>query len=904
MNLLKNTVVLFFLFHCTFLNAQHHKAIHYTATEINQKDITHLGEPQIRAINYRLYEIDPEVLRLQLVGIAQRFEPYKGFEAKISFPHPDGSFHEYTAFANRTLSEELAADYPEIKTYDAIDAEGRKVKWDITPQGLHVMILQPNESTIFIDPVIQGNDRYYIVYHKKNFTTDKIMDCSFDSDYRALQTDEEAVSGNLRTFGTCELRTYRLALAATGEYTNFHGGSVANAQAAQATTMNRVNGVFERDIAITMSIIANNDQIIYTNGGSDPYSNGNPGTMINQNQTNCDAVIGNGNYDIGHVFGTNSGGLAGLGVVCNNSYKARGVTGSGAPIGDPFDIDYVAHEMGHQFGANHTQNNNCNRNNATAIEPGSASTIMGYAGICSPNVQSNSDDHFHGVSLEEMSYEILSGGHTCEQITPLSNNAPTITYTSGNVTIPANTPFSLVATVDDPDGDQILYCWEQIDNTPSTQPPLPSNTDGPNFRSNSPTTDSARYFPNLIDLAAGSSPTWEVLPSVTRTMNFRLTVRDQGLNVAGCNDHADVTITTDAGSGPFVVQYPSASSIVWTGLNSETVTWDVAGTNVAPVNCSSVDILLSTDGGLTYPYTLATAVANDGSETINVPNLPSTTARVMVRNANNTFFDISNNNFEITAATSDYTQTAALTDVDACVGEDAVFTIDIGEIGGYTDPVTLSVSGLPTGATAIFSVNPVTPVGSSDLTISNTGSVASGTYPLVVSGNSTSGTKTTNLNLTIENVDVSVTANGASLTANASGMSYQWVDCDNNYALLSGETNQTFTSTVAVGNFAVIVSDGSCQDTSACYIIDQAGLFNEDKFNVQLYPNPTSGLVQVKWDGNIDKIEVTDSRGRIVYSNTPTSNQIQIDTETFAQGIYFLKLYSSEGYGVKELIKQ
>ena len=551
------------------LNAQEHRTIQYTPVETNLTNIKSHSQPQISASEFLLYHIDIELLIPQLIGIKQREDNSKGFLADISFPHPDGSLHEYQAMANRTMSEGLSDKFPEIRTYDAVDLEGRKVKWDITPKGLHVMIMQPGESTIFIDPLFKDDNKNYIVYYKDDFSTDKVFSCDFNSDDANLKSQKKPTSGTNKTFGSCELRTYRLALSATAEYTIFHGGTVGDAQAAQATSMNRVNGVFERDMAITMNIVANNNLIIYTNPGSDPFTNGSPGAMINQNQSTCDSQIGNGNYDIGHVFGTNSGGLAGLGVVCNNSNKGRGVTGSSAPIGDPFDIDYVAHEMGHQFGANHTQNNNCNRNNATAVEPGSASTIMGYAGICTPNVQNNSDDHFHGISMEEIGWEITSGGHTCELITPLSNNPPSITGTSGFVTLPISTPFSLTAAVSDLDGDPILYCWEQIDNNVSTQSPLPTNTSGPNFRSNSPNLSPTRYFPNLPDVIAGVSPTWEVLPSVSRTMEFRVTVRDQGLNVPGCNDHEDLTVTFDGGSGPFIVNNPSNTGIVWTALTSE-----------------------------------------------------------------------------------------------------------------------------------------------------------------------------------------------------------------------------------------------------------------------------------------------------------------------------------------------
>lgn len=729
--------------------AQKEKTIDFNLTEIPSTSIPSVGIPQIQASQFKVYSINTQQVMNQLVGIANRAATQTGFVGLINLPHPDGSFHSYRATANNTMSPALAEQFPEIKSFDAVGEDGSFVKWDITPKGFHAMIMRPGKSTVFIDPLFDGNSSYCIVYEKDDFISNKQFECAFDSDLSDLINKKIATSGEMKVFGTCQLRTYRLALSATGEYTTFHGGTVALALAAQVTTMNRVNGVFERDIAITMEIIANNNLIVYTNAASDPFANGTPGTMINQNQTNTDAVIGSANYDIGHVFGTNSGGLAGLGVVCASSQKARGVTGSAAPVGDPFDIDYVAHEMGHQFGANHTQNNNCNRNNATAMEPGSASSIMGYAGICAPDVQSNSDDHFHGVSLGEIHTEIMSSGHTCEVITGLANNPPVILSTNANVSIPAGTPFALTAVANDPDGDPLSYCWEQMNNQVTTQPPVSTATGGPNFRSLSPDPNPTRYFPNLTALANNGPFTWEVVPTVSRTMNFRLTVRDQGLNVPGCNDHSDVTLTFTASAGPFVVNYPSATGITWTGATNETVTWSVANTDVSPVNCTSVNILLSTDGGLTYPITLASGVANDGSEVIAVPNIATTTARVMVISSAGTFFDISNNNFTIVLATLDFTQTVTPATQSICQPDNATYTVDINEIGGYSDPVTLSVSGVPVGASSSFSMNPVTPVGSSVLTISNTAAVTPGSYNLVVSGTSTTGTKTSNITLIV-----------------------------------------------------------------------------------------------------------------------------------------------------------
>ena len=807
-------VIVFFLLLSGVLYGQKTKLLTLNILEATQNEVVELGASQIVANDYKVYKFDISALTGDLNGIASVTDPSIGYTGRISLPHPDGTVKKYDVKRNTTISPALNIKHPDIYTMDGYGVDhSAKMKWSITSKGLHAMIMQPNKPTIFIDPYNDGNSNYYIVYLKKDFYTDKVKDCLFESNSSGKPI--QSSTSQVKSYTTCELRTYRLALAATVEYTDFHGGTVADAQAAQAVTMNRVNGIYERDLALTMEIIPNNDLIVYEGDPNlDPYTNGDPGAMITENQANLDNVIGSANYDIGHVFGTNSGGLAGLGVVCSNGVKAYGVTGSAAPIGDPFDVDYVAHEIGHQFGANHTQNNNCNRNNATAMEPGSASTILGYAGICNPNVQNNSDDHFHGISLEEMGNYIATT--SCAVTTAIPNNAPTITGTNANVVVPAGTPFSLTAFATDPDGDILSYCWEQMDNEISNQPPESTATDGPNFRSNSPVNDPTRYFPNLIDLANGGPYTWEVVPTVSRTMNFRVSVRDQPLGVAGCTDFSDVTISTDASAGPFIVQYPSATGIVWDALTQETVLWDVANTDLAPISCSEVDIFLSVDGGQSYPTVLATNVPNTGSAVINVPNVSTTTARVMVVSAAGTFFDISDNNFEIVESTFDFTLDVNPKELTVCQPNDAVYTVDIGEVGGFSDPVSLSVAGVPAGATANFSVDPVTPVGSSDLTISNTASAAPGTYTLTISGTSTTGTKTEDVTLTISNgnptpvtletpldaeTEVNVPTNFTWSAAPETGVTYEiQIASDQNFGTIvdqaTGLNNENFTSNV------------------------------------------------------------------------------------------------------------
>jgi hypothetical protein len=462
------------------------------------------------------------------------------------------------------------------------------------------------------------------------------------------------VSGDAAARTGDQLRTYRIAIAATGEYTTFHGGTVNSALSAIATTLNRVNQIYERDLAVRMVLVANNDQIVYTNGATDPYTNSNGIAMLTENQTTLDAVIGSANYDIGHVVSTGGGGIAGLGVVCANSNKARGVTGSPQPVGDAFDIDYVAHEIGHQFDADHTFNGTSgacvdpNRSPTNAYEPGSGTTIMAYAGICgAENLQSNSDAMFHAGSIASIvTFTTAGSGNGCAAVSATGNNPPTVNA-GQPYTIPRSTPFELTGSGSDPDvGNTLTYAWEQMDLGTASSSPATMVDDGtrPIFRSFLPTGSPTRTFPKLTDLLNNTSTIGESLPTTNRALNFRLTARD-GL---GGVDAANVQLQVVSTAGPFAVTAPNGGQNV---VGSATVSWNTANTGSGTaVNCPNVDILLSTDGGNTFPTTLRVATPNDGNEAVTFPQGSSTTARIKVKCSNNVFFDISNANFSFTGA--------------------------------------------------------------------------------------------------------------------------------------------------------------------------------------------------------------------------------------------------------------
>ncbi len=752
-----NSLFIVFLAVISFeLDAQEVKSIQLPFMPISDSDLPAGMEKQINAREYELYYINnlstisSQWSSIKVKGVQSVNQPF----LEVQMPIGAGRFATVVSEIDPIMPTELRANFPDIHAFHGrVKERTGVVKWDFTPHGLHAMIMIPGESTVFIDPVFKNDNRYYMVYRRKDFLTDKQRECQVLTN---LIKEDDKNTGVVKSYGSCELRTYRLALAATGEYTAFHGGTVSLALAAQVTTINRINGIYEREMSVHLNLVANNNLIVYTNSSTDPYTNNNGATMLNENQVNLTNVIGSANYDVGHVFSTGGGGVAGLGVVCNTTNKGRGVTGSSAPIGDPFDVDYVAHELGHQFACNHTFSNSnsgsCagNTNNATAMEPGSGTTIMAYAVICSPNnVQSNSDDYFHAVSLQEMGAFITGGAHTCPIETPLNNAAPVVSLSNAAISIPIGTPFFLESSASDADANDVLtYCWEQVDAGSTTGTPSATQTTKVNFRTFNPSTSSTRYFPSLSALAANGPYTWEVLPTVARTMNFRVVVRDNA-NGGGCNDFANMTVTTIASAGPFIVNYPSASGISWTGASSQTVTWDVANTTASPINASLVDILLSTDGGQTYSTTLASGIANDGSHDIMVPNTPSTTCRIMVKATGKNFFDISNNNFTIIAASIDYTLSLSASTLNICQGSSGNTIVNIGSIGGYQDAVTLSVASAPSGLGVALTQAVITPVGLCTLIITGTNNVSPGSYEISVNATSNSGNKNVILTLNL-----------------------------------------------------------------------------------------------------------------------------------------------------------
>lgn len=618
---------------------------------------------------YKLFDLDVTPLHNEV------FKAVGKNSTIISLPNADGQIEQFEIVEASNFEPALQAKFPEIRAFSGKGITDRSaiLKLSISPQGIQTTVFRVEKETEFIEPY-SADHTVYTVFRKQA----KSLPWKCSTPEQKLATD---LSNSVVARSTGDLKTLRLAQSVTAEYSNYFGATsssqVALVLAAVNATLTRCNGVYEKDLAIHLNLVATTTNVFYYNASTDPYSNASTGAAGNWNgelQSTLTSVIGAANYDIGHLFGASGGGgNAGcIGCICVDASKGSGFTSpaDGIPQGDNFDIDYVVHEVGHQLGANHTFSYG-NEGTGVNVEPGSGITIMGYAGITSYDLAPHSIDIYHAVSINQIQTNLSS--KTCPTTTSISaNNATPVVSGGGSYTIPISTPFALTGSATDANASDVLtYCWEQTDNASSSQTGSSSvasatKASGPNWISFAPTTSPTRYFPKLATILAGSlvsgpltggdaSANTEALSSVARTLHFRLTVRDNAPYSStapvkvGQTNYADVTVTVSSAAGPFAVTAPN-TAVSWAGNSSQTITWNVASTTASPVSTANVKISLSTDGGTTFT-TLVASTPNDGSEVVTIPNTPTTTARIKVEAVGNIFFDISNTNFTITAGT-------------------------------------------------------------------------------------------------------------------------------------------------------------------------------------------------------------------------------------------------------------
>ncbi|HEX9981383.1 MAG TPA: zinc-dependent metalloprotease family protein [Flavobacterium sp.] len=844
--------------------------------------------------NQQLFQFDETAFRQSLLNVAERSSGQNGIE--IMLPVAAGGFEKFTVWETSNFAPGLRAQFPEIKSYVGKGVTDRTayLAFSLSPSGVQTMILRGDKGSEFIEPYTTDNS-VYVLFDSRTRTKGSLP--------FTCHTDDVALNQELLTSVSAKannqvFKTFRLALSCTGEYGAYFGGTVTGALAAMNATMTRVNGVFDKDMALKLEMIENNNMVVYTNAATDPYSAapaGTSGAWNTELQSNLNTVIGSANYDIGHLFGASGGGgNAGcIGCVCAAG-KGSGYTSpaDGIPMGDNFDIDYVVHEMGHQLGANHTFSHAV-EGSGVNIEPGSGSTIMGYAGITSYDVQSHSDAYFAYRSILQVQTNLALPAHSCSVNVPLSNNPPTINA-GADYTIPKGTAFVLRGSGTDPNGDAITYNWEQNDNatnavTGANSVASPTKTVGPNFRSVMPGTSPDRYMPtsNLV-LNGVLSSTWESVSTVGRTLNFTLTGRDNVPGAGQTNTDAMV-VTVSPLAGPFALTSQNTSGISWTQGASQAITWSVNNTSVL-TGSANVNIKLSTDGGVTWPITLAANTPNDGNETITVPNVAAVNCRIMIEPTGNIFYAVNSQSFAIgyiiTNTCNTYTNTTAMPVPDGVganlPGATVASTINVPENNNITD-VNVTVNGVHT----YF-------------------------WDMIVTLNHPDGTPARLLNRNCNQVSTgfNVTFNdGSPALACAAAL---------NGTFAPNQPLSAFNNKPSNGNWTLTANDNYNGDTgtinswSMVICSQTATLANHEVGLAEfaVYPNPNSGNFNIQFNSTSTtgvKVFVHDMRGRAIFENSYAAAAAfneNIQLHNAQSGIYLLTVTDGERKEVKKIVIQ
>jgi subtilisin-like proprotein convertase family protein len=848
---------------------------------------------------YQIMNLDFNAFKRSLIGAPIDTES-RISNTFVSLPNSKGELSKFRVFEAPIMEKDLADRYPDIKTYVAIGIDNPTVRlrFSVTLFGLHVMSTSSDEGIYYIDTYTKDLNNY-ILYNRKNIQTTRRFGCLVeDSPDEIVEQNRSAVENQVLATDRI-FRQYRLAMACTIEYAAFHvnaaglgAGTLLQKKgavlAAMNVTMNRVNGIYERDMSLRMNLVGTNDAIIFID--SDSFSNDNAGQLINQSQSVITTAIGTANFDIGHTVSTGGGGLAGVGVVCNTTNKARGITGSPSPVGDPFNVDYVSHEIGHQFSAPHTYSGtgrNCTQSNGVnAVEPASGTTIMAYAGICDPNVQSNSDPYFHAVSIATMNTFML--GTNCANQSFNGNNPPAISALT-NYTIPRGTAFVLTGSATDANPSASLtYCWEQTNGVAGTNFPTANQTTGPVYRSLNPTTSNKRYFPNFQSVLSGNlTPTWEVTPNVARTLNFALTVRDNQIPTGGQTARTDMTVTV-ASAGPFVVTSPAANAS-WNTNSSQTITWNVAGTTANGINTSNVNILLSTDNGVTFSTLLANT-ANDGTQVVTMPATPAVNCRILVEAVGNIFYAVSPNfsiGYVVTNTCNTYN------------GASMPITSAVGFPSNQIGTVNVNMTG---NVSSVSVFNNLTHKWLSDVVTDL--SSPQNPFTFIKMFNRFCGNNDASLNLKF------ATAGVSTLNCTAGGTTLQTVSPGESLNIFNGQNPQGVWTFRAYDQFE---GDDGALNSWSIEICTQTITLSSDSFgleNFSLYPNPNNGNFTIQFtsnSGNEIKVNVHDVRGRQIFAKSYNNNGLfneSLQLNNVQSGVYLVTIQDGARKEVKKIVVQ
>lgn len=785
------------------------------------KNSEKLSKFHLKKNQVHLFELDMSSFKKNTASTTLRGSKNKK-EHTITVPGINGQMQSFKIYEAPIFTPELASRYPNIKSYVGVSADnsGTRLRMSVSPQGIQTMISYINKPTVFMQPLTKGSNKY-VLYDKgsKNTFADK-FECKTLDKLNKTFNNKTSKTAKVNEGGANNqtLQKFRIAISTTSEYTAYHddgnagnGDAVADALAAINTTLSRVNEIFETDMAVTFELV-DATQLIYTNAATDPYSDANVGTD-DDNFNNTDGwglqlqntltnTIGNAAYDIGHLFGaTGGGGNAGcIGCVCENptggSSHGKGSAytspSNAIPEGDSFDIDFVAHEIGHQMGANHTWAFDSEGTNVNS-EPGSGTTVMAYAGIeGANNVELSGDDYFHYHSIKQILDNLST--KSCQTTEVISNNSPSADA-GNNYTIPKGTAYVLKGSATDLDGaDNLSYCWEQIDSGITNYLNFgPTLVSGSTNRSLPPSDSPDRYIPKFNSVIAGntiqSNPTlgsdWETVSTVARTLNWALTVRDRSpVSSTGGQSSYDTMQITVEDVTPFTMTNP----VSWAQGSIQTIEWEVGETTNGSINCQNVNIMLSTDGGLTFPTIIASNTTNDGSFTYTVPAISNTTtARLLIEAADNIFYDVSNFDFSI-SPTPDFFIVEETLDPLTCGESTATFHFDYVPANGFSENTVFSLSGNPAGSTVAFSPTNLNTSGSVTMTISNLDGASEANYPLIITGTSSSITKNKNVTFPFFN---GLCSSVASTEYNTSTTLVQFNTINNSSAKPSGYSDYT-----------------------------------------------------------------------------------------------------------------
>lgn len=852
----------------------------------------------------RTFPSDSKFYRLDLANLRSTLFSAPEVRTKessviVSIPNQSGNLEKFRIWEDSNFAPELQAQFPNIKAYTGtgIDDLTATLRISIAPNGIETMILRADKETEFIEPLTKNGLEY------ASFTSRdrKKGEIPFTCGTRDIHSEDAQITDMVNKGALSNsqvLKKFRLALSCTAEYTAYHGGSVAGALAAMNATMTRVNGIYEIELAVKLELIAGEASIIYTNASTDPYSDSSEG--LNQDptyggapdyatvwnielQNNLTATIGEAAYDIGHLFGAaGGGGNAGcIGCVCQTlspQGKGSGYTSPAdqIPEGDTFDVDYVAHEMGHQLGANHTFSY-AYEGSGVQVEVGSGSTIMAYAGVSgSYDYAAHSQDNFVYKSIQQIQVNLAN--KACAVNVPLTNTPPTISA-GADFTIPKGTPFVLTGTGSDAQTNSALqYTWEQNDSSNASAATTGANsfasatkTVGPIFRPLPPTSTPVRYFPSLANILSNTLVSnTEALPNVARTLNFVLTGRDHG--AGGGQTSTDATVVTVLSTaGPFNVTSQAAANIAYPQGSTQTVTWTVNSTATI-AGAANVSILLSTDGGQTYPTTLVASTPNNGTATVTMPNINAPFCRIMVKPTANIFFDVNTTNFSI-----------GVTVTNTC--------------STFTNSTPVSI---PDGVTSSFATSSIT-VPAGNYSYANVGVNITHAYigDLYVA------------TLAPGNVQVDLFTNGCSSNVN---LTTKFSDAGTTLVCASPTTgtykptgtSPLSTATTIAGQWTLGLMDVEAPDAGtlnswfieACsQTITPLGLDTYKLNDITLYPNPTKGMLNISVPTELglpDTYSVYNNIGQTIESKKVTSmDNLSVNTSAYSNGVYFIKITKS-----------